>query len=110
MNWKNPLVGICTVATRTASPAIPTSIHGRSLHVLCSILLDLRLQEQFELLREVGRGSYGSAMLAMDRISHMTVVIKRISVGRVSYVLDATFIFIGAGSSLQACQMMKRLV
>jgi len=37
-------------------------------------------------------------------------MIKRISVSRVSYVLDATFVFIDASSGLQACQMMKRLV
>lgn len=38
--------------------------------------------ERFQLIKEVGRGSYGSAMLAIDLSTHITVVIKRIPVCR----------------------------
>ncbi len=38
--------------------------------------------EQFQLIKEVGRGSYGSAMLAIDLKTHLTTVIKRIPVRR----------------------------
>jgi hypothetical protein len=36
--------------------------------------------DHFQLIKEVGRGSYGSAMLAIDLNTHITVVIKRIPV------------------------------